>query len=127
MITYTQNINQWQGCGLELLAMIPYNIYIMYNQIPWGQNQGIRMLTRYIPQWSFSIVVMFLNGFVALQCSLSVMHIVIFWNGFVALNIPSCLCHNVTFILENIMSNFYVPFLIKFYIVLWKSSMVMSH
>ena len=29
MITYTQNINQWQGLGLDLLAMIPYNIYIL--------------------------------------------------------------------------------------------------
>ena len=28
--TNTQKINQWQGLGLELLAMIPYNILIIY-------------------------------------------------------------------------------------------------
>ena len=30
MITSIPNINQWQGLVLELLVMIPYNIYITY-------------------------------------------------------------------------------------------------
>ena len=42
MITYIPNINQWQGLGLELLVMIPYNIYIIYinaNKIKTGVLQ----------------------------------------------------------------------------------------
>ena len=50
MIAYIPNINQWQGLGFELHAMVPYNIYIIYisaNGVKAGVLQMIFMISQY--------------------------------------------------------------------------------